>query len=89
MELITFNDNKPVLDMFLGRPLGMLVLLDEETHFPNATDASLIEKFHGNIRSPYYLKPKSNVLQFTVIHYAGKVSTPKHAFRSDNFAPFR
>jgi len=84
MELITFNDNKPVIDMFLGRPLGILVLLDEETHFPNATDASLVEKLHNNIRSQHYLKPKSNALQFTILHYAGKVTYDARHFLDKN-----
>ncbi|XP_015784423.1 myosin-IIIb isoform X3 [Tetranychus urticae] len=89
VELIQFYDNKPVLDMFLGRPLGMLVLLDEETHFPNATDASLIEKFHSNIKSSFYLKPKSNALQFTVMHYAGKVTYDARNFleKNRNYVP--
>lgn len=41
---ITFVDNRPLLDMFLTKPLGLLALLDEESHFPKATDWTLVGK---------------------------------------------
>lgn len=44
MDLVEFSDNRPVLDMLLSRPLGLLALLDEESRFPRATDRSLIGK---------------------------------------------
>ena len=39
---ITFVDNRPVLDMFLSKPMGLLALLDEESNFPKATDLTLV-----------------------------------------------
>lgn len=42
VNLVEFSDNRPVLDMLLSRPLGLLALLDEESRFPRATDRSLI-----------------------------------------------
>lgn len=39
-----FADNRPVLDMFLAKPMGLLALLDEESRFPQATDKSLVGK---------------------------------------------
>ena len=41
---IMYVDNRPVLDMFLSKPVGMLALLDEESHFPQATDTTLLGK---------------------------------------------
>ncbi len=38
---VTFVDNRRVLDMFLAKPVGLLALLDEESHFPKATDQTL------------------------------------------------
>ena len=38
---VTFVDNRQVLDMFLAKPVGLLALLDEESHFPKATDQTL------------------------------------------------
>ena len=31
---IKFVDNQPLLDLFLGKPIGLLSLLDEESQFP-------------------------------------------------------
>ena len=39
---VSYTDNRPVLDMFLAKPMGLLALLDEESRFPKATDATLI-----------------------------------------------
>lgn len=46
VDLVEFSDNRPVLDMLLSRPIGLLALLDEESRFPRATDRSLIGKLH-------------------------------------------
>ena len=43
-SVITFIDNRPLLDMFLMKPMGLLALLDEESHFPKATDLTLVGK---------------------------------------------
>lgn len=45
VDLVEFSDNRPVLDMLLSRPLGLLALLDEESRFPRATDRSFIGRF--------------------------------------------
>lgn len=45
VDLVEFSDNRPVLDMLLSRPLGLLALIDEESRFPRATDKSLIGLF--------------------------------------------
>ena len=42
MAHIAYQDNQPVLDMFLQRPVGMLHLLDEESWFPQGSDATLV-----------------------------------------------
>ena len=39
---IKFVDNRPVLDMLLMKPMGLLALLDEESNFPKATDLTLV-----------------------------------------------
>lgn len=43
--LVEFSDNRPVLDMLLSRPLGLLALLDEESRFPRSSDRTLVGKF--------------------------------------------
>ena len=44
-NVITFVDNRPLLDMFLMKPMGLLALLDEESHFPKATDLTLVGRY--------------------------------------------
>lgn len=44
VDLVEFADNRPVLDMLLSRPMGLLALLDEESRFPRSSDSSLICK---------------------------------------------
>lgn len=45
VDLVEFADNRPVLDMLLSKPLGLLALLDEESRFPRATDKTFIRKY--------------------------------------------
>ncbi|KAG8124942.1 hypothetical protein E2320_020213, partial [Naja naja] len=40
--LVDYEDNRPLLDMFLQKPVGLLSLLDEESRFPQATDLTLV-----------------------------------------------
>lgn len=86
LNAISFNDNRPLLDLLLTRPMGLLSLLDEESHFPNATNSSLIDKFHNNLapRSPSYIRPKGNNISFTIAHYAGRVSYDANNFLEKN-----
>ena len=44
VDRITYNDNQPLLDMFLQKPLGIFALLDEESRFPRATPVSYLDK---------------------------------------------
>lgn len=44
-RVIEYEDNRPLLDLFLQKPMGMLSLLDEESRFPQATDQTLVGKF--------------------------------------------
>ena len=62
--------------MFLGRPFGLLVLLDEQSSFPNATDKTLVAKLsHTFQKLPFFVPSKSSTSgTFTVQHYAGSVS---------------
>ncbi|KAB0380572.1 hypothetical protein FD755_008356, partial [Muntiacus reevesi] len=70
---VEYKDNRPLLDMFLQKPLGLLALLDEESRFPQATDQTLVDKFEDNLRCKYFWRPKGMELCFGIQHYAGKV----------------
>ncbi|KAF6115167.1 myosin IIIB [Phyllostomus discolor] len=71
---VEYEDNRPLLDMFLQKPLGLLALLDEESRFPQATDQTLVDKFEANLRCKYFWRPKGVELSFGIRHYAGQVS---------------
>ncbi|XP_038079118.1 myosin-IIIb-like isoform X2 [Patiria miniata] len=85
VALISYQDNQPLLDLFLQRPLGMLHLLDEESWFPQATDQTLVEKFNQNINGAYYWRsPHAGGLDFGIQHYAGKVMYCADGFLAKN-----
>lgn len=83
---VTFADNKPVLDLFLNRPIGVLALLDEESHFPQSTDQSFVEKLRQNCgKSSVFIKSRqSNTNLFGICHYAGKVEYDATCFLEKN-----
>nr|KAF6337112.1 myosin IIIB [Myotis myotis] len=82
--LVEYEDNRPLLDMFLQKPLGLLALLDEESQFPQATDQTLVDKFEANLRCIYFWRPKGVELSFGIQHYAGKVSYDASGFLEKN-----
>ncbi|XP_029811138.1 myosin-IIIa [Suricata suricatta] len=83
-RVIEYEDNQPLLDMFLQKPMGLLSLLDEESRFPKATDQTLVEKFEGNLKSQYFWRPKRMELSFGIHHYAGKVLYNANGFLAKN-----
>lgn len=71
---VSYTDNEPLLALFMGQPIGVFNIVDEESRFPGATDKSLIEKLNKNFKaSAYFTATKSSTLQFTVVHYAGDI----------------
>uniref|UniRef100_A0A8C0V1X2 non-specific serine/threonine protein kinase n=1 Tax=Cyanistes caeruleus TaxID=156563 RepID=A0A8C0V1X2_CYACU len=83
-RVIEYEDNRPLLDMFLQKPMGLLSLLDEESRFPQATDQTLVEKFEDNLKSKYFWRPKRVDLTFGIYHYAGKVLYNATGFLAKN-----
>ncbi|TKC38858.1 hypothetical protein EI555_015476 [Monodon monoceros] len=83
-RVIEYEDNRPLLDMFLQKPMGLLSLLDEECRFPKATDQTLVEKFEGNLKSQYFWRPKRMEVSFGIHHYAGKVVYNASGFLAKN-----
>ncbi|KAK2723178.1 myosin-IIIb-like isoform X3 [Artemia franciscana] len=82
VQMVQFSDNRPVLDMFLCKPLGILALIDEESRFPKATDFSLVDKFNQNVTNPCYVRSKAADLTFSIRHYAACV-----VYDANNFLP--
>ncbi|XP_004605551.2 myosin-IIIa [Sorex araneus] len=83
-RVIEYEDNRPLLDIFLQKPMGLLSLLDEESRFPKATDQTLVEKFEDNLKSQYFWRPKSFGISFGIHHYAGKVLYNASGFLAKN-----
>ncbi|KAF3698619.1 Unconventional myosin-X Unconventional myosin-10 [Channa argus] len=70
---INWMDNGECLDL-IEKKLGLLALMNEESHFPKATDDTLLEKLHNqHSKNPFYVKPRVAVHYFGVKHYAGEV----------------
>nr|XP_057916582.1 myosin-IIIa isoform X2 [Doryrhamphus excisus] len=83
-RMIEYEDNRPLLDLFLQKPMGMLSLLDEESRFPQATDQTLVEKFQDNLKAKSFWRPKRIDLGFGIHHYAGKVIYNAAGFLAKN-----
>uniref|UniRef100_A0A3B4FG31 non-specific serine/threonine protein kinase n=1 Tax=Pundamilia nyererei TaxID=303518 RepID=A0A3B4FG31_9CICH len=83
-SLVEYEDNRPILDMFLQKPMGLLSLLDEESRFPQATDQTLVDKFEDNLRCKYFWIPKRVELCFGIQHYAGQVMYNVNGFLEKN-----
>ena len=73
-KTIEFRDNQPCIDLISKFPIGLLHILDDESHFPKSTDESFLDKcHHEHSQHSYYIHPKQKVLVFGIRHYAGNV----------------
>ncbi|XP_030829634.1 myosin-IIIb isoform X1 [Strongylocentrotus purpuratus] len=85
---VKYQDNMPVLDLFLAKPLGLLSLLDEEARFPKGTDVTLVGKFSTNhSKNSNFLmqkKNKGNTTIFGVKHYASEIWYDSTGFLEKN-----
>ncbi|XP_033115293.1 myosin-IIIb-like [Anneissia japonica] len=83
---IPFVNNQPLLDLFLAKPIGIFALLDEESHFPKATDHSFVEKMGQNFaKNHHYIKAKvASSNNFSIDHYAGRVEYDANNFLEKN-----
>ncbi|KPI93117.1 Myosin-XV [Papilio xuthus] len=71
---LTWNDNSPVIQLLSKKPVGILHLLDDESNFPRASDASFLEKCHYNhALNELYSRPRLGANEFGIKHYAGQV----------------
>ncbi|NXW18722.1 MYO3B protein, partial [Circaetus pectoralis] len=84
-ETITFNNNEPILNLLLAKPLGLLSLLDEQSAFPQATDKTFVDKLNSSFKASLHFQPgRGRVLCFSIIHYAGKVQYTAGGFLEKN-----
>jgi len=67
-------DAQATIDLIDKKPNGILPILDEESLFPKATDASFVQKLHDlHEHNPMYERPRFSKTSFVLSHYAGKV----------------
>ncbi|XP_075755876.1 unconventional myosin-XV [Pelodiscus sinensis] len=87
---ITFSDNQPCIDLIAQKPHGILRILDDQSSFPQATDHTFLQKCHYHHgSSALYTKPKMPLPEFTIKHYAGKVTYQVHKFLDKNYDQVR
>uniref|UniRef100_A0A8C8GE18 Myosin X n=1 Tax=Oncorhynchus tshawytscha TaxID=74940 RepID=A0A8C8GE18_ONCTS len=88
-EDINWMDNGECLDL-IEKKLGLLALMNEESHFPKATDGTLLEKLHSqHSKNQFYVKPRVAVHNFGVRHYAGEVLYDVRGILEKNRDTFR
>ncbi|XP_067390295.1 unconventional myosin-XV [Emydura macquarii macquarii] len=87
---IAFSDNQPCIDLIAQKPHGILKILDDQSAFPQATDHTFLQKCHYHHGSnALYTKPKMPLPEFTIKHYAGKVTYQVHKFLDKNYDQVR
>ncbi|XP_076846163.1 unconventional myosin-XV [Brachyhypopomus gauderio] len=87
---VAFSDNQPCIDLIAAKPHGILRILDDQSCFPQATDHTFLQKchyHHGD--NPLYSRPKMPLPEFTVRHYAGRVTYQVQKFLDKNFDQVR
>uniref|UniRef100_A0A8D3BS95 Myosin XVAb n=1 Tax=Scophthalmus maximus TaxID=52904 RepID=A0A8D3BS95_SCOMX len=80
------SHNQACLDLIAAKPHGILRILDDQCGFPQATDHTFLQKchyHHGN--NPLYARPKMPLPEFTLKHFAGKVTYQVNKFLDKNF----
>ncbi|KAL1219567.1 Myosin-15 [Cardamine amara subsp. amara] len=82
---IEFIDNQDVLDLIEKKPIGVIALLDEACMFPRSTHESFSMKLFQNFKFHLRLeKAKFSETDFTLSHYAGKVTYQTETFLDKN-----
>ncbi|CAI0448334.1 unnamed protein product [Linum tenue] len=82
---IEFIDNQDVLDLIEKKPIGIVALLDEACMFPRSTHETFSMKLFQHFRShPRLEKAKFSETDFTLSHYAGKVTYQTDTFLEKN-----
>ncbi|XP_059471751.1 neither inactivation nor afterpotential protein C isoform X2 [Neocloeon triangulifer] len=70
-EHLTFYDNRPSVDVLMGKPDGIMWLIDEATRTTRNADF-IIESINSRKKTPFL--QSSSYSEFSVAHYTGKVS---------------
>lgn len=82
---IEFIDNQDVLDLIEKKPIGIIALLDEACMFPKSTHETFSNRLFQHFGAHQRLeKEKFSETDFTISHYAGKVTYQTDTFLDKN-----
>uniref|UniRef100_A0A8C7HRK9 Unconventional myosin-VIIb n=1 Tax=Oncorhynchus kisutch TaxID=8019 RepID=A0A8C7HRK9_ONCKI len=83
---ITFSDNTDTLDLLAVKPLNVLALIDEESHFPKGTDVTMLNKMNrAHAKCNKYIPSKNtHDMEFGIRHFAGVVHYDSNGFLEKN-----
>ncbi|XP_072263935.1 unconventional myosin-VIIb [Pyxicephalus adspersus] len=85
-QILDYSDNQRTLDIIALRPMNIISLIDEESKFPQGTDATMLTKLnsiHG--KSNIYIASKSvHDTKFGINHFAGLVYYETEGFLDKN-----
>ncbi|XP_077009590.1 unconventional myosin-VIIb [Tamandua tetradactyla] len=85
-DYIHYTDNRPTLDLLALKPMSVISLLDEESHFPQGTDVTLLQKLNNvHVNNKAFLQPKNmHDVRFGIAHFAGEVYYHAEGFLEKN-----
>ncbi|OQS02165.1 myosin [Thraustotheca clavata] len=84
LDLVTFEDNQPILDLIEGK-LGIVDMLNETGLQPKGDDRMFVNKVNESFADhKNYEKIRTNPMQFKIIHYAGDVTYDGTKFLDKN-----
>ncbi|XP_053315052.1 unconventional myosin-VIIb [Spea bombifrons] len=83
---IDFTDNQRTLDIIALRPMNVISLIDEESKFPQGTDATMLIKLNSiHSKTNIYIPSKSDHdTKFGISHFAGVVYYETEGFLDKN-----
>ncbi|XP_073014429.1 protein OPAQUE1-like isoform X1 [Typha latifolia] len=82
---IEFIDNQDVLDLIEKKPIGIISLLDAACMFPKSTHGTFSTKLFQSFPSHSRMeRTKFSETDFTISHYAGKVTYQSDSFLDKN-----
>jgi myosin heavy subunit len=85
---VAFSDNESCIELFDKQHTGLFAVLNEQSNFRKATDASMVEQLYETQKSQQcFAKPKIKSVGapcFIVHHYAGSVTYNSEGFLKKN-----